>query len=99
MATLTAARALSTFPVAKPIGGGVAATYFGTYALAANPAAADILQMTRVPAGFIATGGFVYGADLDAHATETLDFDVGWADNGIDAADPDGFGNFGSTLR
>jgi hypothetical protein len=94
MATLTAARAASTFPVPKTVGGGVLHCAYGQYTVAANPTAADILQMCRVPAGAVVVGGLVYGADLDT-GTEALDFDVGWADNGIDVADPDGFGNFG----
>jgi hypothetical protein len=36
----------------------------------------------------------VQGADIDT-GTEELDFDIGWAANGAESADPDGFGNFG----
>ena len=94
MATFTATRAASTFPVFQP-GGGQLAVAYGTIAVAANPVAADVYQMCRVPAGAIVTGGHFYSADLDTNATETLDLDVGYAANGTDAADPDAFGNFG----
>ncbi len=96
MATFTAARAASTFPVAKPIGGGVACVAWGVIAVAANPVAADIYQICRVPAGAVITGGHLFGGDIDSNATETLDLDVGWADNGVEVADPDGLGNFGA---
>lgn len=94
MATLTAARAASTFPVSAPIGGGVLCVAYGSYTLAANPTAADIIEFCRVPAGATVIGGYLQGADIDT-GTEELDMDLGWAANGSDAADPDGFGNFG----
>lgn len=95
MATFTAARAAATFPVAKPIGGGTLSAAWGTIEVTANPVAADIYEMCRVPAGAVVTGGYIYGDDLDTNATETLDLDVGWAANGVDVADPDGLGNLG----
>lgn len=95
MATFTAARAAATFPVAKPVGAGVACQAWGTISVTANPVAADIYQMCRIPAGAVVTGGFIYSGDLDTNATETLDLDIGWAANGVEAADPDGFGNLG----
>ena len=48
----------------------------------------------RVPAGATVIGGYVQATDIDTNATEEFDFDLGWAGNGTDAADPDGFGNF-----
>jgi hypothetical protein len=95
MATFTAARAASTFPVAKVVGGGALSCAWGTIEVAANPVAADIYQMCRVPAGAVVVGGWIYSDDLDTNATETLDLDVGWAANGVDVADPDGLGNLG----
>lgn len=50
--------------------------------------------MCKVPAGAIVVDGFVRADDMDTGA-EALDMDVGWAANGSDAADPDGFGNLG----
>lgn len=99
MATLTADRAASTFPVFKAEGSGLKQTAYGTYALTANVSAADIAKMCKVPAGAVIVGGWLYAADLDTNATETLDMDVGWPANGgtgtYDSADSDGLGNFG----
>lgn len=68
---------------------------WGTYAVTANPVAADTYRMLRLPAGALVTDGIFYSGDLDTNATETLDLDVGWEANGDEIADPDGFGNFG----
>ena len=94
MATLTAARAASTFPVAAFAGAGVLQCAWGKYTFAANPTAADIVELCRVPAGAVVIGGMVRAEDIDT-GTEALDIDIGWAANGSDAADPDGFGNLG----
>ncbi len=93
MATLTATRAAATFPVAAPVGAGVLCAAYGSYTLAANPTAADIIQFCRVPAGATVIGGYLQGADIDT-GTEEFNFDLGWAANGAESADPDGFGNF-----
>lgn len=98
MATLTATRAAATFPVPSNHSAGALCVAWGAYTLTANPTAADILKLCKVPAGAVVVGGWVRGEDLDT-GTEALDFDVGWAANGgsgaSDAADPDGFGNLG----
>lgn len=94
MATFTATRAASTFPVTA-ITGGVMNVAHGTLEVSANPVAADIYEMCRVPKGAVVVGGYIYSDDLDTNATETLDLDIGWLANGTDAADPDGFGNLG----
>lgn len=94
MATLTGTRAVSTFPVPSAARKGVLQVAWGTYTLAANPSAADIIEFCRVPAGATVIGGFLQGADIDT-GTEAFDLDIGWAANGTDVADPDGFGNFG----
>jgi hypothetical protein len=94
MATLTATRAGPNFPVPGHGFGGNLKCSWGTYTLAANPTAADIIRFCRVPAYATVVGGVFYGADIDT-GTETLDIDIGWEANGTDAADPDGFGNFG----
>jgi hypothetical protein len=95
MATLTGSRASADFPVFQPLGTGYLCAAYGSYDMAANPTAADILQICRLPAGATVLDGFVRMEDLDSNATETLDIDVGWAANGAESADPDGFGNFG----
>lgn len=98
MATLTAARAASNFPVGGFVGAGVLNVAYGSYTFAANPSAADIVQICKLPAGATVIGGFLRGEDIDT-GTEALDIDIGWAANsgtGVGAtADPDGFGNFG----
>jgi|DEB0MinimDraft_3_1074331.scaffolds.fasta_scaffold00186_6 hypothetical protein len=93
--TLTATRAASTFPVAGDGMAGNVKVAIGTYELAANVEDGDIFEMCKVPANAVVFNGRVYADDLDTNATETLDMDVGWAANGTDAADPDGFGNLG----
>lgn len=93
MATLTADRGATTFPVYAGSVGNLRVAY-GTYTLAANPTAADIIQFCKVPGGATVLGGWVQAADIDT-GTEELDIDIGWQANGSDAADPDGFGNFG----
>lgn len=93
MAILTAARAASTAPVpGLPIPNGVLGVAWGVYSLAANPTAADIIHFCKVPAGATVIGGFLQGSDLDTNGTEELDISIGWAANGTDAVDVDGFG-------
>lgn len=77
MATLTAARAASSQAVAKTCGGGIMAVYHGSYDAATSLAAADVIEITRVPAGFVCLGGFLRCEDLDTNATETIELDVG----------------------
>lgn len=95
MATLTTARAAANFPVFKPTGSGYLSAAWGSYTLAVNPTAADIVQFCRLPKNAIVLGGWFRGQDVDT-GTGTLDIDIGWAANGVEAADPDGFGNFGA---
>jgi len=95
MATLTGTRGAPTFPVG---GFGEASNLkvaWGSYNFAANPTAADIVNLCWVPKWACVIGGYVQGTDLDTNATEELDFDIGWLANGTEAADPDGLGNFG----
>lgn len=94
--TLTATRAASTFPVYKGKGAGDLCVAWGTYELAANVEDGDIFEMCRIPKGAVVVGGAVYADDLDTDASEALDMDVGWAANGVDDADVDGFGNLGT---
>lgn len=95
MATLTGARAASTAPVPSLSSmQGVLQVAWGVYTLAANPTANDVIEFCKVPAGATVIGGFLQGADIDT-GTEAFDIDIGWAANGTDSADTDGFGNFG----
>lgn len=93
--TLTSTRAASTFPVFQSHASGLLCVAYGTYEIAANVEDGDIFEMCKVPAGAVVLDGVVYAEDLDTNATETLDLDVGWAANGTEAADADGFGNLG----
>lgn len=93
--TLTSTRAAATFPVFQSHQAGLLCVAYGTYTLAANVEDGDIFEMCKIPAGAVVVGGCVYADDLDT-GTEALDMDVGWAANGSDAADPDGFGNLGT---
>lgn len=88
MATLTGSRAAANFPVSAYAGAGVLQVAYGSYTLAANPTAADVIAFCKVPAGAVVIGGHFRGEDIDT-GTEALDIDIGWA------ADTDGFGNFG----
>lgn len=95
MATLTGSKAASTAPVPSLSSmQGVLQVAWGTYTLAANPSQNDVIEFCKVPAGATVIGGWLQGADIDT-GTETFDIDIGWAANGTDTADTDGFGNFG----
>lgn len=89
MATVTGTRAAATFPAYTGLGAGNLCRAYGHYDYAAEPAAADVLEICRIPAGAVILGGFIRLGDMDSNATETLDFDVGTA------ADTDMLGNFG----
>lgn len=92
--TLTAERGKASFPVAGKGDAGNVKFAYGVYEIAANVEDGDIFEMCRVPAGAVVVDGFVRADDLDT-GIEALDMDVGWAANGTEAADPDGFGNLG----
>jgi len=94
MATFTATRGAAGFPVSGNGPAGDLKRAWGTIAVAANPTAADIYRMCWVPNGATVHGGYLLAEDMYT-GTETLDMNCGWAANGSDAADPDGFGNFG----
>lgn len=94
MATITATRAASGFPVFKPEGSGTLGVAYGVYEVATNLSAATIIEMCRVPAGAVVLGGEFIAEDLDT-GTEELDWDIGWFANGVESADTDGLGNLG----
>jgi hypothetical protein len=98
MATFSATRSSTGFPVFEASGGGILCRAFGTITVAVNPVAADIYEMCRLPKGAIVTGGWFWASDMDTNATETLDLNVGWAANGDEILDADGFGNYGVLL-
>lgn len=92
--TFTADRAASTLPVYKNIGAGNVSVAYGTYTLAEVPEVGDIWQLCKLPAGAVVVGGYFAASDIDT-GVETLDIDLGWAANGAEAADSDGFANMG----
>ena len=95
MATVTAARAASTFPVFKATGAGVMCVAYGTYEIATALSANDVVEFCRLPKGAVVVGGWLYGDDIDT-GTGTLEIDVGYAANGTEVADPDAFLNSGA---
>lgn len=66
----------------------------GVFTIATALAQNDIVQLVRLPAGATVIGGHLRATDIDT-GTETLDIDIGWAANGVENADADGFGNLG----
>jgi hypothetical protein len=68
----------------------VAAVFTITTALAQD----DVVKMLQLPAGATVVDGQLKATDIDT-GTEALDIDIGWAANGTESADPDGFGNLG----
>lgn len=92
--TLTGTRAAADFPVYQPSGNGNLAVAYGSYAVAANVEDGDIFELCRLPAGAVVLGGQFWSSDMDT-GTEALDIDIGWAANGVEVADPDGFVNAG----
>ena len=94
MATYTADQAATGAAVPSHGMGGNVKVACGSLELATALAANDILNMCKLPAGAVVFGGWIQAEDLDT-GTETLDIDAGWLVNDDEAADPDGFGNFG----
>lgn len=92
--TLTATQAKSGYPVAGPGDFYNVKVAVGRYEIAANVEDGDIFEMCKIPKGSVVVGGYILAEDLDT-GTEAIDMDIGWAANGEDAADPDGFGNLG----
>ena len=92
MATVSASRASARLPVMKA--NGVLCVAHGTYEHATNLAAATVIEYCRIPAGAVVVGGWYGGDDLDT-GTEELNITIGWAANGVEVADPDGFGDLG----
>lgn len=72
----------------------VVQTVVGVFEISTALAADDVVEMVKLPAGATVVGGYLRATDIDT-GTETLDIDVGWAANGTELADPDGFGNLG----
>jgi hypothetical protein len=91
--TLTAKQAKDGYPVAGPGDAFSLKVAHGTYVIDVVEDG-DIFEMCKLPAGAVVVGGWIQGGDLDT-GIEAIDIDIGWAANGVDLADPDGFGNLG----
>jgi hypothetical protein len=89
MATVTATRAASTFPVSGMGEAGTVKAAYGQVSITANPAAATVYEMCRVPNGAVILGGEFFGTRLESATTVKLDIDVGLG------SDTDALGNFG----
>jgi hypothetical protein len=85
-----ATRATATFPVP---GTGILRVAHGTYEHATNLVATTTIDYCRVPKGAVVVGGWWGGDDLDTNGSEEINIDIGWAANGVEVADPDGWGN------
>lgn len=84
MATTTATRAASTFPVAGGVGNAQSLKVaHGSVTLGAtNPALGDIFEMCRVPKGAVVIGGRFYGGQIDGTSTGgALTIHIGDADD------------------
>jgi hypothetical protein len=82
-------RAVSGFPVYGKGQAGSMKVAYGTVGIPSTIGDGYIYQLCRIPANATVLGGMFYASDLDT-GTEELDLDVGWASNGVEAADPDG---------
>lgn len=71
MATLNSAQTAAGVQPIVPVGN-VEAVAYGEYALSAALAAADVVQMVKVPKGAYITGGTLAADDLDSGTTITV---------------------------
>ena len=95
MATFTSDQVASGRTPSNIQASGTVQRVYGAIDIATNPTDGDIYELVKLPAGATVVGGYLRGEDLDT-GTEALDIDIGWAANGVDSADPDGFGNLGT---
>lgn len=94
MATIIGTRAASNVAPYTGIGSGNLCVAYGHYDIAANPTAADVIQLCRLPRGAVVLDGTFRLEDIDSNESEEVNIDLGYAANGVDVADPDAFGNF-----
>jgi hypothetical protein len=94
MATLTGSKGAATVSPYSGIGAGNLCVAYGHYDFAANPTAADVINLCRLPRGAVVLSGWYSLEDIDSNASEEVDIDIGYPTNGVDVADPDAFGNF-----
>ncbi len=91
--TVASAQVASGKPVAGHGFAGNLKVAYGTYNIGSAVAQNDVIQMCRTPKGAVILDVAIFGQDIDT-GTEALDFDAGYAANGVDAADTDAWGVF-----
>lgn len=91
--TVASAQVASGKPVAGHGFAGNLKVAYGTYNIGSAVAPNDVIQMCRTPKGAVILDVAIFGQDIDT-GTEALDFDAGYAANGVDAADTDAWGVF-----
>lgn len=94
MATYSTSQVTNKQTYSGTVPSNVVQTVVGVFTISTALAADDVVEMVKLPAGATVVGGYLRATDIDT-GTETLDIDVGWAANGTEDADPDGFGNLG----
>jgi len=93
-ATLAGSRVNLALPMAGTGPAGDLKAAWGTVDVDAATEDGDIFEVCYVPAGATVVGGWILAGDGD-DGTEALDIDIGWAANGDEIADSNGFGNLG----
>lgn len=91
--TVESAQVASGKPVAGHGWGGNLKVAYGTYNIGSAVAQNDVIKMCRTPRDAVILDVAIYGQDIDT-GTEALDFDAGYAANGVDVADTDAWGVF-----
>lgn len=91
--TVASAQAATGRPVAGHGFAGNLKVAYGTYNIGSAVAQNDVIQMCRTPKGAVILDVSIFGQDIDT-GTEALDFDAGYAANGVDVADTDAWGVF-----
>lgn len=85
MATVLCTKAATTYPVPRPLGGGLVACQYDTYTIGSALSKDDLISFFYLPPCEV-TWGWMLTTDIDS-GTEALELDLGDAT----AADPDRF--------
>lgn len=80
--TFTASQAAAGVQPKVNSGAGLVHCAYGLYAVATNVVVNDVFQMCKLPRNSLLVGGDFLCSDIDTNGTETLEIDIGWADNG-----------------
>lgn len=100
MTVFKAVRSTENFPISSPSIAGVMCCSYGIihFPLSNHPQTGDIIEMCRIPAGATIIGGRLCSGQLDQESLAEFEFDMGWADNGVEPASSDGLGNLGEAV-